>query len=97
MVQSRILVVPVWEDSRRVYTTLMGGFETLFLQRMAEQPLAEVSLAASVPNASELEVNATTRFPVNSENADCRLAVVVTEDRTPEARLFPVQCLQRKQ
>lgn len=73
-------VVPVWEDSRRVYTTLMGGFETLFLQRMAEQPLAEVSLAASVPNASELEVNATTRFPVNSENADCRLAVVVTED-----------------
>lgn len=81
-------MVPTWEDNKRTYTTLMGGFETLFLRRMAEQPLAEVSLTATMTSTGEVDVDAVTRFPIDFDNADMRLAIAVTEDHVWKERYF---------
>ncbi len=80
-------MVLVWEDNRHVYTTMMGGFETLFLQRMNEQPLAEVYVNATVADG-QLDVTADSRFPINIDNADLRLAIALTEDHVWQEGYF---------
>lgn len=73
MVQARI-------DNQRTYTTLMGGFETLLLDRLAEIPMADVGLSAEISSSGMLEVAVASRFPVDVENADYRICIVLTED-----------------
>lgn len=81
-------MMPTWEDNKRTYTTLMGGFETLFLQRMEEQPLAEVSVGAAMTTTGDLEVETETRFPIHIDDADLRLAIAITEDHVWENGYF---------
>lgn len=72
-------MVPVLENGSRTFTTLMGGFETLLLERLEEVPMADIALKADA-GGGELAVDAEMRFPVDYADADLRLAVVVTED-----------------
>lgn len=72
-------VVPVFENGQRTYTTLMGGFESLLLERLEDQPLADVELSAALEE-NGLSVDAEIRFPVDIKDSDIRLAVVLTED-----------------
>lgn len=67
-------------DNQRTYTTLMGGFETLLLERMAVTPMADVSLTAEISSDGMLSVKSISRYPVNVEDADYRLCFVLTED-----------------
>lgn len=74
-------MTPVFDGGQRVYSTLYGGLETLFLRRMAEQAIAEVSSMNISLDGNEFRLSADCRFPLNIDKADYRLAVVLTEDR----------------
>lgn len=81
-------MVPTWEDNRRVYTTLKGGFETLLRDRLDEQALAEASVSAVMTDAGEISVDVQSRFPVDFNDVDFRLAIAVTEDHVWEDGYF---------
>ncbi len=72
-------MVPVRENGRRTYTTLMGGLETDFLTCLETVPLADIQLYGDL-DGNSLNLHTVTRFPVNREGSDIRLAFVVTED-----------------
>ena len=80
LVYSTRPMVPTRINDQRTYTTLMGGFETLLLDRLAVTPLADIALTAEISSIGELNVSTTSRFPLNIDNADYRLCIVITED-----------------
>lgn len=75
-------MVPARIDTHRTYTTLMGGFETLFLERLEELPMAEIKLTSALELNSDgtFTVSTASRFPINMTEADLRVAIVLTED-----------------
>ncbi|MDE7343944.1 MAG: hypothetical protein K2N19_08020, partial [Muribaculaceae bacterium] len=75
-------MVPARIDTHRTYTTLMGGFETLFLERLEELPMAEIKLTSALERNSDgtFTVSTASRFPINMTEADLRVAIVLTED-----------------
>lgn len=73
-------MVPAWIDNKRSYTTLMGGFETLLLERLEQLPLAEVLCNVNLKDDNSFNLSVSSRFPIDMKDADLRLAVVITED-----------------
>jgi thiol-disulfide isomerase/thioredoxin len=71
---------PITENGVKTYTTLMGGLESVYREVLDQQALAEISLDAAV-KGNTLEISASTRYPINIDNADYRIAFAVTEDK----------------
>ena len=70
---------PITENGVKTYTTLMGGLESVFLEVLNKQALAEISLEVAV-KARSIEIDASTCYPIDIDNADYRMAFAVTED-----------------
>ncbi len=77
-------MVPAWINDHPTYTTMMGGFETLLLDRLDITPLAEVNVSADLSEKNVLDIDVRSRFPLDISNADYRLCLVLTEDHVWE-------------
>lgn len=66
-------------NGKYTYVTTMGGFETIFLERLEELPEAEALTDATVSDG-QISVNSRVRFPFTHEAIDCRLSFILVED-----------------
>lgn len=79
------LLTSVTEGGTYTFTTLRGGIETMFLERLAEQALADIDVKAELGDAGRLmKVDVTSRFAMNFRGCDFRVALLVTEDKVWE-------------
>ncbi len=75
------MLTPVLADGEHTYTTLMGGIESLFLDRLQEQTFADVSVVGSFSEtADEICTDVSVRFAKKYDDADFRIILILTED-----------------
>lgn len=76
------LLTAVNEGGSTSYTTLRGGIETMFLERLAEQTFADIDVKAVISGAdSKMNVDVTSRFAMNFNERDFRVVLLMTEDK----------------
>ncbi len=74
-------------DDESYYTTLNGGLESLFLEALAEQTLAEIDIDAETVN-NEIHSTVKTRFAVDVDNADYQVAIVIIENNITDPTYY---------
>ncbi len=75
------MLTPVLADGVRTYTTLMGGIESSFIDRLKEQTFAEISVDGSISEAAdEINTDVSVRFAKRYDKADFRVILLLTED-----------------
>lgn len=74
-------LVSVTEGGVHTYTTLMGGIESVFISRLAEQAFADVDVSSALnDNEDEMELVVKVRFAKRYNDSDFRVVLVMTED-----------------
>lgn len=75
------MLTPVLADGQHTYTTLMGGIESMFIDRLQEQTFADISVAGSLSeSADEIHTDVSVRFAKGYDNVDFRIILILTED-----------------
>lgn len=75
------MLTPVLVDGVHTYTTLMGGMESLFIDRLQEQTFADISVAGNISEAAdEIQTEITVSFAKRYSDADFRIILLLTED-----------------
>lgn len=75
------MLTPVLVDGVHTYTTLMGGIESLFLDRLQEQTFADISVSGDISDgADEILADVSVRFAKGYDDADFRIILILTED-----------------
>ena len=75
------LLAPITDGGRHTYTTLMGGIESLMLERLNEQAFADIDVAGSYDvDAATVDVDVAVRFARGYDDSDFRIAFLMTED-----------------
>ena len=80
-------MVVIEENGVEQYSSLYGGFETLFLQAQAEQTLADLSVTTAEENG-QLKATAQLRFAVDRNDAHYQVAFVVVEDSVQDKTYY---------
>lgn len=81
------LLTPVTVEGKHTYTTLRGGLESMYLDRMARQALADVDILVAENGEEQgrgVDVSVKSRFAVKFDDRDFRIALVMTEDNVWE-------------
>lgn len=76
----RDLMTDIREGADVEMSTLWGGIETYFIQRLRDIPMAAIEAVVDYEPGSQMTVSGSTCFPVNVSDADYRVAFVATED-----------------
>lgn len=75
------LLTPISKDGYQTYTTLMGGIESKFLERLSEQAFSDVEVSGNYDDSSDnVNVDVSVRFAKRYDDCDFRVILVVTED-----------------
>ncbi len=69
----------VYVDGKMQYSMLNGGIETLYLDALDDQTIADISLISDVADG-KIKATATTRFAINDDDAKYQIAIVVIEN-----------------
>lgn len=75
------MLMPTYKDGHQTFTTLMGGVESLFLERLSEQAFADVEVNGNYDDSSrEMGVDVSVKFAKKYEDSDFRIVLLLTED-----------------
>ena len=75
------MLTPVLADGTHTYTTLMGGIESLFIDRLHEQTFADISVSGDMSDgADEILTDVSVRFAKGYDDTDFRIILLLTED-----------------
>ncbi|MBD5356385.1 MAG: Omp28-related outer membrane protein [Bacteroides sp.] len=75
------LLTPVYKDGNQTYTTLMGGIESMLVDRLSEQAFADVEVSGNYDDSSQdVTVDMSVKFAKRYSDCDFRIVMVLTED-----------------
>ncbi len=66
-------------NGRKQYTMLEGGIESLYLDALDDQTIADISLYSEVADG-RIKATVTTRFAINDDDAKYQIAIVMIEN-----------------